>query len=503
VATAVGLVDGVLSSSENRFVPVSQLRTSSTRKPPSKKDATDQRQENWILVRTVKEAAFLAVVLTSIAVVSSRANGPRDLFSSYDIVSFRLDAPFDDLFAGAKDNPEYAVDGTLRDTTGGRTTDPVPVTVSLRGHTSRRDTECTFPKLKIGAKNGREPLAGGGKSIKLGTHCGESRDDSLTARFGRLPNEKSPLREAAVYRLLDALQIPALRARPARVMYAFTGEETRTIERNAMLLEDEGDAVSRIRGTREIAAARFTTAADMFAPDDSANLAFAQALIGNFDWCIKFTTEDAYRCDARLKLWNVIAAAMKDGNAKPLMHDFDVTGMVAGRHRWLPDVYNAAFVPSKSEREVEVIAQLQRTRSLFDRKLLDTTRRRFLHRKTDAYRAIDAADVDPDGRRQIREYADAFYREIESDENFYRPVVTKPGTMLRQDGSPNAAPACTSLGAIPVGTPVSAPIDSRNGMVKVVVLDALWHWSPAKCPIVHRGMPWVEQQAIGRDFPRQ
>src|SRR5262249_31212908 len=196
--------------------------------------------------------------------------------------------------------------------------------------------------------------------------------------------------------------------------------------------------VSRVGGTHRIEPAQFTTAAEMFTPEDSANLAFAQALIGNFDWCVKFSGQDSYRCDARLKLWNVIAAAVKNGRAKPLMYDFDVTGMVAGRHRWLPDVYNAAFVRSKSEREGAVVGQLQRTRSLFPRALLDATRRRFLARKTDAYRAIDATDVDPDGRKQIREYVEAFYREIEADENFYRTVVVTPGTMLRQDANPNA-----------------------------------------------------------------
>jgi hypothetical protein len=465
--------------------------------------------------RTARTAALvfamsLGALLMSTAVLANRANGSRDLFASYDVVTFSLEAPFDDLFAGAKDNPDYAVDGTLRDTTGGRRSEPVPVTVALRGHTSRRVTECSFPKLKIEAAGDREPLAGGGRRLKLGTHCGESRDDSLTQRFGRLPNEKSPWREAAVYRLLQALQIPTLRARPARVTYVFTesadgpskGGRSDRIERNAMLLEDEDEAVSRVGGTREIEPPRFTTAAQLFAPEDSAALAFAQALIGNFDWCIKFTAQDTYRCDARLKLWNVIAASLKNGKAKPLMYDFDVTGMVAGGHRWFTDVYNAAFSPSKSEREVEVIGQLQRTRSLFDRGLLNATRRRFVDRKADAYRAIDAAEVDADGRRQIRDYADAFYREIESDENFYRTVVTKPGTMLRRDASPNATPLCSSRGAIPVGTPVSAPIDSRNGMVKVVVLDALWHWSPAKCAVVHRGTPWIEEGALGKEFPR-
>jgi hypothetical protein len=42
----------------------------------------------------------------------------------------------------------------------------------------------------------------------------------------------------------------------------------------------------------------------------------------------------------------------------------------------------------------------------------------------------------------------------------------------------------------------------RGGMVKVVVLDALWHWAPpAKCPAVQHGSAWIARDAIGKNFP--
>jgi hypothetical protein len=132
------------------------------------------------------------------------------------------------------------------------------VTFGLRGHTSLRENECAFPKLKIefpqdagaGAANGT--LFEGLKGIKLGTHCGESSDDSVTPKYGRLPNEQAPLRETTVYRVLDVLGVAALKARAARVSYLYsdaqpgrTPDQGKPIVRHAMLLESNGEALKR------------------------------------------------------------------------------------------------------------------------------------------------------------------------------------------------------------------------------------------------------------------
>jgi hypothetical protein len=448
---------------------------------------------------------FLAVVIT-IAVPLAPEHTRTGLFSTYETLDLRLQAPFEDLFARAKDQPDYAVDGIL--TVGGHHAGtPVPVTIALRGHTSRRESECTFPKLKVSVVDASPEMVSqlGGRTLKIGTHCGEATEDTLTAKFGRLPNEQSPWREAAVYRILDALAVPALLARPARITYVYAAASPTngtaspdSITRNAVIIEDEDHAIRRLGGAGQIEPARFTTADEVFTPEDAATLAFAQALIGNFDWCVKFTAGDTYRCDERQKLWNVIAARMTDGKVRPVMYDFDVSGMVTGSHRWFGDVFNGAFDRSRSARQIEVIAQVQRTRSLFDRDLLDTTRRRFLDRRTAAYRELDASPLDDNGRRHIRDYMDGFFTEI--SDTFYRPVVVRPNTMLRDE--PSGRPVCTSRGPAPIGTPVSAPTETRNNMVHVVVLDALWHWAaPAHCPIVQTGAPWIEADAVGTDYP--
>src|SRR4030095_3411893 len=180
-------------------------------------------------------------------------------------------------------------------------------------------------------------------------------------------------------KLLDVLGIPTLKARAARITYvtghpsaagAAQSGQPGTVTRHAMLLEDDDLAKIRFGAEQEFDEQTFTTAADQLTPEDTARLAFAQALIGNFDWCLKFYAKDTYRCDARHPLWNILAYRAGERTV-PVIYDFDVSGMVTGHHAWFRDVYNEAFSPSKSQAEVEVVSQLQRTRSLFPRDLLD------------------------------------------------------------------------------------------------------------------------------------
>jgi len=447
----------------------------------------------------VRAPVFAALLVAASALA---ADSRSALFSSYDPLTLRLEAPFADLFGHKSIDDGFSVSGTLSYSDAGRPATPQSVTISVRGHTSRREGECTFPKLKVdfADANGSGSLFAGMKSIKIGTHCGESTDDQLTERFGRLPNEQSPLREALVYRLLDAAGIPTLRARPARITYVEAGKSR---ERNAVIVESDGDAMRRLGGAHDIAPEAFTSARAMFSTEDSARVAFAEAMIGNFDWCLKYFDGDTYRCDARRKLWNVMAIAMPDGGARPLIYDFDVSGMVAGKHAWFGDVFNTAFVESGSHPKLEVLGQVQRTRSLFDRATLDAARAYFMTRKRAVYDALQSSSMDQSGRQLIGEYLDSFFQAIGSDEAFYRPVVVTPGVKPYADSGRGRA-VCPSLGSIPVGTPISDPQDRRGDMIQVVLLDALWKWAPpAKCAEIHESAVWIPASAVTSDYPRK
>jgi hypothetical protein len=148
-----------------------------------------------------------------------------------------------------------------------------------------------------------------------------------------------------------------------------------------------------------------------------------------------------------------------------------------------------------------VIAQVQRTRSLFTRAELEAARAELMQRKNAAYRTLETATLDPTGRQTAKAYLDSFFAAIGSDEAFYRPVVAAAGAKLYS--TENRTPVCTSRGAIPVGTPVSEPLQTSGSLMQVVVLDALWHWAPpAKCPAVQEGTVWIDADVVSRDFPK-
>ena len=440
------------------------------------------------------------------------------LFSSYAPLNVTLEAPFDDLRHQMRQDITSSVTGTLS------YTDPNVgevqvnnVEVSGRGNSSIKAGQCEFPKLKLKfhKANGRPPgsLFNGVSSVKIGTHCGHGSDDVLSERWGRLQNENSPIREAFIYRLLEALHVPTLKARPVRITYVDAGTMTtkaaatgvaasrKTLVRYAMFLEDDQQAESRFGASGQYTEHTFGSADVRFTPADSAGLAFAEALIGNFDWCVRFFPTDTYRCDGRHALWNVLALKRPDGSAVPVPYDFDLAGMVTGYHRWFPLVFNPAFAPGASEAAVKVLAQLQRTRSLFTRAQLDAARAEFVKHKEEAYAVLADAQLDDAGRRHAAEHLDAFYAVIESDERFYLPVVVADNTRMYLDARRKRR-ACADA-VVPRGTPVSAPVEIRDSMQAVVILDALWQWAPPapECEAVLSGSVWVPASAISSHYP--
>jgi hypothetical protein len=459
----------------------------------------------------MRPSCFVAMLTILLHSSMARVAGADDgrWYANRESIDLRLEGPFPDLFAKARRNPEYEIRATLSYVEPGSTrrTQLPGVLVSTRGHTSRRSTECVFPKLKLRFTS-RLPEASmfaGIRTLKLGTHCADLPGEQLTPKFGRLGNQKAPLREAMVYALLDAVNVPTLRTRPARIAYIFTdaaGHRRASLVRNALLLEDDDDAKKRLGATTQLKDDRFDTARSTFHEADSARLAFGQAMVGNFDWCLRFYTGDHYRCDDLHPLWNILGFARDDGWTLPLPYDFDLSGIVVGQHDWFDKVFSTAFVASRSRVEIEVLAQLQRTRSLFGRDRLDRTRAEFLAHRDAAYRVIAEIGADAGGQALATAHLDAFFSIIGSDQQFYRPVVVGENVMAFLDSAGTEAP-CGDRSIIPVGTPVSAPTATEGDFVQVRLLDALWHWLPPRsCDRVHAEPIWVSQSAIDVAFPR-
>ena len=450
-------------------------------------------------------APLLAATMLAAAFAHAAADPDPALFASDRPLSLRLRAPLDDLFARADHDADYAVDGSVAYVgPDGRDAEIDGVRVSVRGNSSRQETECSFPKLKLlftSASTRDRSIFENVPAVKIGTHCGEAPGDQLTQKFGRLANEKAPPREAFIYRLLRIMEVPTLLARPARVTYEDPAGHRPPLVRNGMLLEDTDAARTRLHAGDEISKERFQAADTDLAVADTVALTFAQAMIGNFDWCLRFTAGDRYRCNASKPLWNILVFARDGDRGVPLMYDFDLAGMVTGSHFWFSRVLNEDFSPSKSRPEVEVVSQLQHARSLFARRDLDAARTRFLSHRDEAFAALRAWDVDPEGRQIITRYLTAFFTAIASDEAFYRPVIVEETkAYAAADGD---EPVCPKADIVPVGTPVGPPLARRDGRVQVRLLDALWHWTGRRnCDAVQQGLVWIDPHAIGTHYPR-
>jgi hypothetical protein len=450
-------------------------------------------------VRRFVAAALVAASCQGVAAQEPKEDG--DFFASPSVFTATLDAPLRELFDRGRRDPEFTVTGTFTYEAGnGRLVTVNGIQVGIRGSSSLQATECEFPKLRLKLPNDRPPPLRDVATLRIGTHCADRADGALTPKYGRWANEKAPHREAAVYRLIAAVNVPTLRARPARLTYITRDGRNPPLTRNAILLEEDERLLKRLGATGAIESRTFTSARDAFSPADAARLSFAQAMIGNFDWCLRFYPDDRYRCNDRQPLWNVLALRTAAG-AVPAIQDFDLSGLVTGRHLWFDNTFTAAFSSTKSKPEVEVVGQLQRARRLFGREQLDATRLEFMRRKSAAYAAIAESPMDDDWRPSIHAYLDSFFEAIDNDERFYLPVVVSPGARFFLDAQATR-PACGSDN-VPVGTPVSEPLEVQDGKLRVVVLDAQWYWTtPRRCDVIRRQPVWIAASAVSRDFPR-
>ena len=443
---------------------------------------------------TYRPAGLLfALLLSSGASLPRHAGAPADLLAETGPIALTLEAPLQELFARGSENESFSVPGSVSYKDPGSGVEVQrEAQVSVRGHTSRAETECSFPKLKLKFKEG--------DVLKIGTHCGESADETLSEKYGRMANERSPRREGLVYRLLQAADVPTLRTRPATVTYVDQAQAPLT--RQALLVEDDGDARKRLKGTAEITMEQFGSVKTRGASVDAARIAFGEAMIGNFDWCLKYAPDDIYRCNARKPLWNVLAFDRGNGTAALLIKDFDLAGMVVGRHSWFKTIFNPAYVASKSEIEIEVLSQVQRTRTLYARAELDALRRSFTDRKSAIYAVLEqAADVDAKGREIARHYLDSFFTAITADEAFYRPVVARDEVRVYTDAA-RTKEACKPGDLVRPGTPVNE-LQRSGPMSQVVILDAQWRWTAdERCETVQTSPVWLQSDAITRGFPK-
>ena len=170
--------------------------------------------------------------------------------------------------------------------------------------------------------------------------------------------------------------------------------------RNALLLEDDDDAMARVEGNAELALEEFGNVGDARRAADAARIAFSEAMIGNFDWCLKFSP--GRHLPLQRAQATVERARLRRTAAKPTLDD---EGLRSRGHRrrktpWFHTVWNRAFVRVEVGSRDRGAQPGAATRSLFPRAQLDEEREHFLDRKAAITRRSSARQVDnADGDR--------------------------------------------------------------------------------------------------------
>jgi hypothetical protein len=147
------------------------------------------------------------------------------------------------------------------------------------------------------------------------------------------------------------------------------------------------------------------------------------------------------------------------------------------------------------------LQQVQRTRTLFDRRDLDAVRAELVSNKGAALDLLRTSVLDPDGRHFAEAYLTAFFNAIERDDAFYRPVIVDDQVKAFVDAD-QRQPACAGE-PLAAGSVVSEPLDTRGELIRVHVIDMGWKWAPPKaCDAIHTDAVWIPAKAVVADYPR-
>ena len=239
--------------------------------------------------------------------VAAAARRTERLFGSDEPLEFTLTSDYKQAFKNrdtlkVKRTPATMV---VNDTAGNPVT--IAMEISPRGHFRLRNDVCNFPPIKLhfpdsGLKH--TPFAGQG-GLKLGTHC--RRNDKEYAEY--------PVREHAVYEMMNMFTDVSFQSRLVKVNYVQVGERD-TLTTLGIIIEDEDDVAKRNSGRIQ------TIRGGGFADMDPRQMLLASVfayLVGNTDWSV-------------WSLHNYRLIMTNDGRYVPVSYDFDWSGVVWARY---------------------------------------------------------------------------------------------------------------------------------------------------------------------------
>jgi hypothetical protein len=277
----------------------------------------------WVM-KIALAAATLSILYWTNSVRA--ADGPKPLFAADDVLSLTLTGPLDTISRKIAAKPVSAV---LK--VEGAAPETLPVTLSARGITRRREDICSFPPLRVEftQKPGPSSLFKGQKHLKLVTHCQRPAD-----------YQQYLLLEYTAYRLYRALTPESFNVRLVKIDYARADGHALTT-RLGFFIEDVNDVAKRtgqerLRGVRRISVSQLDAAA-------AARFAVFEYLISNLDWAMTAgpAGEDCCHNSRLLGPKGVTGAST---GLIPVPYDFDETGLVDVPYAAPPDGITVANV---------------------------------------------------------------------------------------------------------------------------------------------------------------
>lgn len=233
------------------------------------------------------------------------------LFSSDDVFSITLTAPFGGITNDHSDEPKYrpaelsfaGADGVIHN---------VSIAIRARGKSRRNPDACNFPPLRLDLPDqGTEGTVFAGQDkLKLVTQC-HKRDSSHKY-------EQYILKEYVLYRVFNRISPVSFRARLVQVTYVDAGSKIPATS-YGFFIEDKDHLAARtglhIADVKQIERASLD-------PVQTNRVELFQFMVGNTDFSLLRAPEGESCCH------NIVPLIASDGKYVPVPYDFDATGVV-------------------------------------------------------------------------------------------------------------------------------------------------------------------------------
>ncbi len=256
------------------------------------------------------------VVFSGSAVQAQQAPAsPTPLFTSRDLLTLTIEAPFKKVFRERSQDPEqFPAVITYRDIDGAEVS--VDLKLNTRGRFRLLRSTCNFPPIQLDLP--KDDVDGtifaGQNRIKLVTHC----------RNGRKEYEQYVIQEYLVYRTFNLFTELSFRVRLARITYVDTEEEQDPVTGYAFLIEHKDDLAART-GWRILEIPYVPP--DAFAQDNLTMVAVFEFMIGNTDVSFFQAGRGETECCHNAKALGTMA-----GPAFSVPYDFDMSGVINTRY---------------------------------------------------------------------------------------------------------------------------------------------------------------------------